>query len=341
MPTSKRQPAVKTGNRCAADEPSAPEMTASEFEPELEIEIAGVRFQNPVWTASGTFGYAQEYAEVVDLDQLGAVCVKGISAEPMGGNPAPRIYETDSGMLNAIGLQNVGAHGFLREKLPFLRTLKARTIVNVFGFSIDDYVRCIEILNQGEGIAAYELNISCPNVKHGGMAFGSDPRLTEEVVSAAKKAARYPLIVKLSPNVADIASFGRAAENAGADALSLINTLVGMAIDVESRTPRIANVTAGLSGPCIRPVAVRMVYQVSRAVKIPVIGIGGIAKAEDALEFVIAGACAAEVGTANFVDPGVSLLILAGIRDYCRRHSMHFSQLVGSLRLPAVNAAKT
>jgi dihydroorotate dehydrogenase (NAD+) catalytic subunit len=311
-----------------------------EFVPDIETEIAGVRFQNPVWTASGTFGYAKEYADVVDLDQIGAICVKGISVEPMEGNPGPRIYETDSGMLNAIGLQNVGARRFLSEKLPFLRTLKTRTVVNVFAYSTEDYVRCIEILNQGEGIAAYELNISCPNVKHGGIAFGSDPRLTEEVVRAAKQAARYPLIVKLSPNVADITLFARAAENAGADAISLINTLIAMAIDIETRAPRIANVTAGLSGPAIKPVALRMVYQAARAVKIPVIGIGGISTAEDALEFLIAGARAVEVGTANFADPGAALQIVEGIRDYCRRHRMHLSEVIGSLRIPAAKTAK-
>lgn len=337
MPKNQRPAEIKP-SKARAGRAAAPKVP--EFEPELSLEIAGVHFQNPVWTASGTFGYAKEYADVVDVNQLGAVCVKGISPEPMEGNPGPRIYETDSGMLNAIGLQNVGARRFLEEKLPYLRTLRTRTVVNVFAYSTEDYVRCIEMLNEGEGIAAYELNISCPNVKHGGMAFGADPRLTEEVVGAAKRAARYPLIVKLSPNVTDIAQFARAAENAGADAISLINTLMAMAIDVETRMPRIANVTAGLSGPCIKPVAVRMVYQAARAVKIPVIGLGGIATAEDALEFIIAGARAVEVGTANFADPGAPLRILAGIRAYCQRHRMHLSELVGSLRLPAAKAAK-
>jgi dihydroorotate dehydrogenase (NAD+) catalytic subunit len=251
----------------------------------------------------------------------------------MEGNPPPRIYETDSGMLNAIGLQNVGAKRFLGEKLPFLRTLKARTVVNVFAYSTEDYVRCIEILNEGEGIAAYELNISCPNTHCGGIVYGSDPRLTEEVVAASKKAARYPLFVKLSPNVTDIALFARVAEGAGADALSLVNTFVGMAIDIETRTPRISNVTAGLSGPGIKPVALRMVYQAARAVKIPIIGIGGIASAEDALEFIIAGARAIQVGTANFYDPGTSIRIVNGIRDYCHRHQLHLADLVGSLKI--------
>jgi len=304
-----------------------------EFTPQIETEIAGVRFQNPVWTASGTFGYGREFAHLIDLNQLGAICVKGISPEPMEGNPPPRIYETAAGMLNAIGLQNVGAKRFLSEKLPFLRTLKARTVVNVFAYSTEDYVRCIEILNEGEGIAAYELNISCPNTRCGGIVYGSDPRLTEEVVAASKKAARFPLFVKLSPNVTDIAMFARVAEAAGADALSLVNTFVGMAIDVETRTPRISNVTAGLSGPSIKPVALRMVYQAARAVKIPIIGIGGIASPEDALEFLIAGARAVQVGTANFYDPGTSLRIVEGIRDYCQRKRLHLVDLVGSLKV--------
>jgi dihydroorotate dehydrogenase (NAD+) catalytic subunit len=308
---------------------------AGDFEPKIDVTIAGVHFQNPVMTASGTFGYGQEFAHLIDLDKLGAICVKGISAEPMAGTAPPRIYETDSGMLNAIGLQNVGARKFLEEKLPFLRTLKARCIVNVFGYSTEDYVRCIEILNQGDGIDAYELNISCPNTRCGGMVYGNDPKLTEEVVAASKKAARFPVIVKLSPNVTDITATARAAESAGADALSLVNTFVGMAIDVETRKPRVSNVTAGLSGPAIKPVAVRMVYQTYRAVKIPIIGIGGIATAEDALEFVLAGACAVQIGTANFYAPGTALRVAEGIRDYCRRMRLHLGQLVGSVQTPS------
>ncbi len=305
-----------------------------DFIPRIDTTIAGIHFQNPVMTASGTFGYGQEFAHLIDLNKLGGICVKGISAEPMSGNPPPRIYETESGMLNAIGLQNVGAKKFLEEKLPFLRTLKARCIVNVFGYSTEDYVRCIETLNEGDGIDGYELNISCPNTRCGGMVYGNDPMLTEEVVAASKKAARYPLIVKLSPNVTDITELARAAEGAGADALSLVNTFVGMAIDVESRTPRISNLTAGLSGPAIKPVAVRMVYQVAKAVKIPLIGIGGIVTAEDALEFIIAGARAVQVGTANFYAPETSLRVAEGIRNYCRRKRLHLADLVGSLRVP-------
>jgi len=304
-----------------------------QFEPQIETEIAGVRFQNPVWTASGTFGYGKEFASLIDLNELGAIVVKGISPEPMEGNPSPRIYESESGMLNAIGLQNVGAKRFLAEKLPFLRTLKARCIVNVFAYSTEDYVRCVEILNEGDGVSAYELNISCPNTRCGGIVYGSDPKLTEEVVAACKKAARFPLIVKLSPNVTDITVFARAAEAAGADALSLVNTLVGMAIDIESRTPRLSNVTGGLSGPSIKPVALRMVYQAARAVKIPIIGLGGISTKEDALEFIIAGARAVQVGTANFYDPGASIRIVQGLRDYCQRKRLHLSELIGSLKV--------
>jgi dihydroorotate dehydrogenase (NAD+) catalytic subunit len=334
-----RQIVENEGTAGAAVRPIDPRpASTAAFTPLIETEIAGIRFQNPVWTASGTFGYGKEFAHLIDLNQLGAICVKGISPEPMEGNPPPRIYETDSGMLNAIGLQNVGAKRFLTEKLPFLRTLRARTVVNVFAYSTEDYVRCIETLNEGEGIAAYELNISCPNTSCGGIVYGSDPRLTEEVVAAAKKAARYPLFVKLSPNVTDITMFARVAESAGADALTMVNTFVGMAIDIETRTPRISNVTAGLSGPGIKPVALRMVYQAARAVKIPIVGIGGISSAEDALEFIIAGARALQVGTANFYDPGTSPRIVEGIRDYCRRKRLHLSDLVGSLEIPAPSA---
>src|SRR5713226_10635002 len=305
-----------------------------DFVPALETELAGVRFENPVLTASGTFGYGREFARLIDLNQLGGIVVKCISVEPMEGNPAPRIYETHSGMLNAIGLQNVGAKRFLAEKLPFLRTLRCRCVVNVFGYSTEDYVRCIEILNQGEGIHAYELNISCPNTRCGGMVYGNDPKLTEEVVAASKKVARFPLFVKLSPNVTDITELARAAEGAGADGLSLVNTFVGMAIDIETCAPRISNVTGGLSGPAIKPVAVRMVYQVARAVRIPIIGMGGITSPEDALEFLIAGARAVQIGTANFYAPDTSLRVIEGIRDFCQRRRLHLADLVGSLKVP-------
>lgn len=306
----------------------------SGFVPRIDTEIAGVHFENPVLTASGTFGYGKEFAHLIDVNQLGGIVVKGISAEPMSGNPPPRIYETESGMLNAIGLQNVGAKKFLEEKLPFLRTLRTRCVVNVFGYSTEDYVRAIEILNAGDGIDAYELNISCPNTRCGGMVYGNDPKLTEEVVAASKRVARFPLFVKLSPNVTDITVLARAAESAGADALTLVNTFVGMAIDIETRTPRVSNVTAGLSGPAVKPVALRMVYQVARAVKIPIIGVGGISSAEDALEYIIAGARAVQVGTANFYAPETSLCVIEGIGQYCRRKRLHLSDLIGSLRIP-------
>lgn len=327
------------GQRTVLRESAKSAQSVDSFIPRIDTEIAGVHFENPVLTASGTFGYGREFAHLIDLNALGGIVVKGISAEPMPGNPPPRIYETESGMLNAIGLQNVGARKFLEEKLPFLRTLRARCVVNVFGYSTEDYVRAIEILNAGDGIDAYELNISCPNTRCGGMVYGNDPKLTEEVVAASKRAARFPLFVKLSPNVTDITVLGRAAESAGADGLSLVNTFVGMAIDVETRTPRVSNITAGLSGPAIKPVALRMVYQVARAVKIPIIGIGGISTAEDALEYIIAGARAVQIGTANFYAPGTSLGVIEGIRDYCRRKRMHLSELIGSIRVPERSGA--
>ena len=313
--------------------------SSARLDPRLDATIAGIHFENPVWTASGTFGYGKECAHLLDLNLLGGIVVKGISAEPMEGNPAPRIYETDSGMLNAIGLQNVGARRFLEEKLPFLRTLRTRCIVNVFGFSTDDYVRCIEILNEGDGIDAYELNISCPNTRAGGIVYGSDPKLTAEVVAAAKRVARFPLFVKLSPNVTDISAFARVAEAAGADALSLVNTFVGMAIDIETARPRLSNVTGGLSGPAIKPMALRLVYQAAQAVKVPIIGLGGIATAEDAIEFLMAGAQAVQIGTANFYAPETSLRVIEGIRDFCQRKRVHLADLVGSLKVAPARPA--
>ena len=272
--------------------------TGEQFIPQIETEIAGVRFRNPVWTASGTFGYGKEFSSLIDLNELGAIVVKGISPEPMEGNPPPRIYETESGMLNAIGLQNVGARRFLTEKLPFLRTLRARCIVNVFAYSTEDYVRCLEILNEGEGIAAYELNISCPNTRCGGMVYGSDPKLTEEVVAASKKAARYPLFVKLSPNVTDVASIAVAAEKGGADAITAVNTLKAMAIDADFRRPILSNVTGGLSGPAIKSVSLRCVWEIAEVVKVPIIGCGGVSSWRDAIEFILAGASMVQIGTA-------------------------------------------
>lgn len=300
----------------------------------LAIEIASVSFDNPVWTASGTCGYGLDMAELIDLDKLGGICTKGLSARPMRGNAPWRIVETHGGMLNAIGLQNIGARAFVEEKLPALRRFNARIIPNVFGYTIEEYLDAIEILEGGEGIHAYEINISCPNVKAGGESFANDPRQAAGVTAAVKKIATRPVIVKLSPNVTSIAAIAVAVEEAGADALSLINTAVGMSIDIHTRRPRLANVTGGLSGPAIKPIAVRCVFQVSRAVKVPLVGIGGIATVEDALEFIIAGASAVQVGTANFYDPTASMKIIDGLAEYCATHRLSsIRELVGTVRL--------
>ncbi len=298
----------------------------------LSIDIAGIKFNNPVLTASGTCGYGLDMAGLIDLSKLGGICTKGLSARPMRGNAPWRIVETHGGMLNAIGLQNIGARAFLEEKLPELRRYDTRIIPNVFGYTVDEYIDAINILEEGEGIHGYELNISCPNVKAGGESFANDARQAAAVTSAVKKASSRPVIVKLSPNVSDVASIAHAVEDAGADALSLINTAIGMSIDINTRKPRIANVTGGLSGPAIKPIAVRCVYQAFRAVKIPLIGIGGIATVEDALEFIIAGAVAVQVGTANFYDPGASMKIVDGLADYCRQNGLkNIASLAGSV----------
>src|SRR5262247_1509356 len=281
----------------------------------LSVEIAGIRFNNPVLTASGTCGYGLDMAGLIDLNRLGGVCTKGLSAQPMRGNAPCRIVETHGGMLNAIGLQNIGARAFVEEKLPELRRYDTRVIPNVFGYTVEEYIEAIEILEDGDGIHGYELNISCPNVKAGGESFANDAREAAEVTRAVKKVSSRPVIVKLSPNVTDIASIARAVEEAGADALSLINTAVGMSIDINTRRPRLANITGGLSGPAIKPIAVRCVFQAARAVKIPLMGIGGIATTEDALEFIIAGASAVQVGTANFYDPTASMKIVDGLAE--------------------------
>ncbi|MFY9226699.1 MAG: dihydroorotate dehydrogenase [Blastocatellia bacterium] len=299
----------------------------------LEVEIAGIKFQNPVLTASGTFGYGLDFADLIDLNRLGGFCSKGLSPKPMKGNPPPRIVETHGGMLNAIGLQNIGAKAFVTDKLPQLKKYNTRVIANVFGYSLEEYIEAIEILNDGDGISAYELNISCPNVKQGGIVIGNSPDAAAEVTRAVKQVAKRPVIVKLSPNVTSIKELALAVEGAGADALSLINTLVGMSIDVYSRRPRIANVTGGLSGPAVKPIAVRMVYEVAQVVKIPIIGIGGIANWMDAVEFFIAGACAIQVGTANYYDPCVSIKIIDGLLSYCESQKLsHISEIVGSLK---------
>lgn len=303
-------------------------------QPKMGVDIGGVRFKNPVLTASGTFAYGIEFSHLMDLHSIGGIVVKGISMKPIEGNPPPRIYETASGMLNAIGWQNIGAAEFVAQKLPALRKYQTNVVVNIVGFSLEDYLEVARFLNDVPGIAALELNISCPNVKHGGFHFNKDPRDAFKVTAKTKKASpNIPLWVKLSPNVTDIRVFARACEEAGADALSAINTLVGMAVNVETRRPRLKYGTGGLSGPAIKPVALRMVWEASRAVKIPVIGIGGIARTEDALEFLIVGARAVQVGTANFYHPGASQQIAQGLKEYCRSHGIRdINNLVGSLR---------
>jgi dihydroorotate dehydrogenase (NAD+) catalytic subunit len=289
--------------------------------PDLSVSFAGIELKNPIIAASGTFGYGIEFEDIVHLDKLGGIVVKGLSKEPMTGNPPPRLFETAAGMLNAIGLQNIGARAFVDEKLPALREKKNIVVfANVFGYTRPDYERALEILNEGEGIAAYELNVSCPNTAHGGVQFGSDPHLLDEVVSSAKRVARRPLIVKLSPNVTSIAQMAHVAQEAGADAISLVNTFLAMAIDADTRRPRIANVTAGLSGPAIKPIALRMVYDAAHAVKIPVIGMGGITTAVDVIEFMLAGASAVQMGTASYFDPVATEKLVEELAGYCREH---------------------
>jgi len=302
--------------------------------PDLTVNIGGLILKNPVMTASGTFGYAREFAPFIDLSRLGAIIVKGISLLPKTGNPPPRIVETACGMLNSIGLENVGVERFIAEKIPYLQGLDTPIIVNILGDSVEEYGEIARRLAGVAGIAALEVNISCPNVKQGGVAFGADPAAAARVTAMVKKNCALPVLVKLSPNVTDIAAIARAVEEAGADAVSLINTLLGMAIDIDSRRPKLANIMGGLSGPAIKPIALRMVFQVSRAVKIPVIGIGGITTAQDALEFLIAGASAVQVGTASFRDATAAVRVLDGIGDWLRRQNIaSIAELIASLRL--------
>ena len=303
---------------------------------DLSVSIGALQLRNPLMSASGCFGYGVEYAEVVDLSTLGAVVVKGLFLTERDGHRPPRIVETPSGMLNAIGLQGIGVHRFIREVMPELRRHKAVVIVNICGTTVAEYADLARILSDVDGVAGLELNISCPNIREGGMTFGCDLANTRGVVSAVRRATTLPVIPKLTPNVTDVASFARAAEEAGADAVSLVNTFLAMVIDVETRRPKISNVMGGLSGPAIRPIAVRMVYECHQLVRIPVIGMGGIASARDALEFMIAGATAVQVGTASFVDPFIWPKLLEGIREYLQRHDIsRVADLVGTLETGA------
>jgi len=302
--------------------------------PDLATTVCDIALQNPVLAASGTFAYGVEFEKLVDLDALGGLVVKGLSREPIEGNAPPRVYESEAGMINSIGLQNIGVRAFVKEKLPALAHLRTAVFANVFGNCVDDYLEVLRVLNDHEGLAGYELNVSCPNTERGGIYFSSDPALLSAVVAAAKKVAARPLIVKLSPNVSEIEPLARAAEASGADALSLVNTFISLAIDARTRRPRIGAGFGGLSGPAIKPIALRLVYQAARAVKIPVIGLGGIASGEDAAEFLIAGASAVEVGTATFWDPRSPLRIAAELSKFLRREKIaRAADRVGTLKM--------
>lgn len=300
---------------------------------DLSVEVGALRLSNPVIAASGTFGYGVEFVHLLDLNRLGGIVVKGLSLESMAGAAAPRLCETPSGMLNAVGLQNIGVHAFVAEKLPALKSYRTAIIANVFGYSVEEYVGVIRILEEAEGLAAYELNISCPNTAHGGLQFGSDPQMVSEVVSAARTVARRPLWVKLSPNVTDISTIARAAEAAGADALTVANTYQAMSVNVQTRKSRLGRVTGGLSGPAIKPITLRLVYEASRAVKIPIVGLGGIETAEDVLEYMLVGARAVQVGTASFTHPDACQSIAAGLEIACGKYKInHINTLIGSFQ---------
>jgi dihydroorotate dehydrogenase (NAD+) catalytic subunit len=302
---------------------------------DMQVQFAGISLTNPIVAASGTFGYGIEFEDIVSLDRIGGLVTKGLSLEPMAGNQAPRIVQTASGMMNAIGLQNIGVEAFLEKKLPLLRRYSTCAVfANVFGNCVSDYISVIDRLNSLDGIAGYELNVSCPNVHAGGMVFGSDTKMLGDLVGRAKFKANRPLIVKLSPNVTSIAEMARCAADAGADALSLVNTFLSLAIDPETRRPRIANVTAGLSGPAIKPIALRMVHEASKAVSIPIMGMGGVTTPEDAVEFMLAGATAVQVGTASYADPRAVERIAKGLEHWCRSHDIKaVSELTGGMRL--------
>ena len=304
------------------------------IKPNMKVNIGGIEIKNPVMTASGTFGYASEFDELMDLNRLGAIVVKGLSLEPSKGNPPPRIVETPCGMLNAIGLENVGLAAFVKKKLPFLRRLDTPIFVNVYGKSTEEYAELAARLEDIDGVSGIEVNISCPNVKSGGMAFGAYPESAAEVIRAIRKQIAKPLMVKLSPNVTDITEIAKSVEAEGADSISLINTITGMAIDIETRRPKIGNITGGLSGPAIKPVALRMVWQVAQTVKVPVVGIGGIMTAKDALEFLIAGAVAVQIGTANFINPHATTDIIDGIETFLmERNISDISDIIATLKV--------
>jgi len=299
---------------------------------DLKITLGKLTLKNPVMTASGTVGYGEEYSKFVNLNKLGAIVVKGISLKPMSGNPTPRIYETPCGMLNAIGLQNVGLKRFIKEYLPFLKRFDTKIIVNILGNSIDEYVELAESL-ETEGVDAIELNVSCPNVKKGGIIFGTHPKILKELISRVKRSINIPLITKLSPEVSDIKKFAKIAEDSGSDIISLINTITGMSINVKTRQPHLANITGGLSGPAIKPIAVRMVWECYRTVHIPIIGMGGIISVEDALEFILAGASAIAIGTGNFINPTATMDILEGIKSFMLKEKIKsLKELIGQVR---------
>jgi len=301
--------------------------------PNLAVNVGGISMKNPVMTASGTFGYGEKFAPLFDLNRLGAIIVKGLSLKPAPGNPPPRTVETCGGMLNAIGLENIGLAAFVKEKLPFLQSLDTPIILNIYGQNLDEYAKLAERIHDLEGVAGIELNISCPNVKAGGIAFGTDPKMAFQVTKLVREKTKLPLIVKLSPNVTDVRTIARSVEEAGADAVSLINTITSMAVDVETRRPKLANKVGGLSGPAIKPIALRMVWETVQAVALPVIGIGGIMDASDALEFLIVGAQAVQVGTANFVNPRATVEIAEGLKNYLVRKDIpDISQVIGSLK---------
>jgi dihydroorotate dehydrogenase (NAD+) catalytic subunit len=300
----------------------------------MTVDLCGIQLRNPVIAASGTFGYGVEFASILDLNRLGAIVVKGLSREPIAGNPPPRLWETAEGMINSVGLQNVGVAEFITQKLPKLARFQTPVIANVFGYAVEDYCEVVRLLEDAEGIAAYELNVSCPNTKCGGIQFSSDPAMLASVVAPVRRLAKRPVIVKLSPNVAAIEPLARAAEQAGADAISLVNTFIALSIDARTRRPRIGNGMGGLSGPAIKPIALRMVWQAARSVRIPVIGLGGIGTGEDAAEFMVAGATAVQVGTASFWDPRATTRIAQQLERFCRRNGIAaVRELTGTLRM--------